>query len=94
MVIDAQYIDTVIDAKLAAKAFVGLQVKPREDGTFDVCHWHPATQDYNRTGVALAHLVPAVNDLVEELQESFGLSGEKLLDLPMHIELIEPTRSE
>ncbi len=92
--IDAQFIDTIIDAKLTARSFPGLSVKPSQEDaeTWDVTH--SIDDRFDRTGVPLDELRVQVENALMELQAVYGEHGEKLLDMPLHIELVDATQDE
>ena len=92
--IDAQFIDTIIDAKLTARSFPGLSVKPSQDSaeTWDVTH--NTDHSFDRLAVPLDALRVQVENVLVELQAVYGEHGEKLLDVPLRIELVEPIKSE
>ncbi len=71
-----QAIDTIIDAKLAARSFPGLKVKPSQDdaSSWDVVHTYD--HRFDRLSVPLEHLVVQVEDVKIELEAVYGEHGE------------------
>ncbi len=84
-----KYFCTIIDAKLAARQFPGLSVEPRQDDpwVYDICHG--LDDRFDRKNVPLERLVVQVEDVKLELQAVYGEHGEKLFDMPLHIEIVD-----
>ncbi len=87
--IDIQTIDVLIDAKITAKGFPGLKVNPSADDadTFDIIH--TIAHQFDRMSVPLHALVVEVNNMLLELEATYGKEGARLWNEPLHIELKE-----
>ncbi len=84
-----QAICIVVDAKLVAREFSGLSVKPHQDEpwTYDICH--SIDDRFDRHNVPLDELMVRVEDVKLELEAVYGEHAERLFDMPMRIELKE-----
>ena len=88
--LDIQTIDVLIDAKLSARSFPGLKVKPNQEDAdaFDITHTFD--HRFDRMCVPLHALVVQVADVKLELEAVYGEHAENLFNKPFHIEIAEP----
>ena len=84
---------TVIDAKLAASEFRGLKVSAsqNEPWTYDICH--SIDHRCDRHNVPLGELLVQVSDTILELEAFHGEGGERVFDIPLSIEIVEPAQA-
>ncbi len=84
----SQAIVTIAEATVVASCFpsVRIEASSTSEWTYDITAVDP---DYNRSGVALEHLVVEVKNVVDELQSRYGEHAERLGDLVLNIRINE-----